>query len=67
MSTTVEKIRKPNKKAKEIGDEIVKLASWGMISRLEIGADLDRLKFIIGILVCAIVAIVVLIYQFLIP
>jgi hypothetical protein len=67
MSNTREKIRKPNKKAKETGDEIVKLASWGMISRLEIGADLDRLKFIIGILVCAIVAATILAYQFLIP
>jgi len=58
-----EKIKKPNKKAKEVGDEIVKLSSWGMISRLEIGAYLDRLKFIVGVLVYVIIAAVVIIYQ----
>jgi hypothetical protein len=42
----------------------VKLASWGMISRLEIGAYLDRLKFIIGLLVYVMVAAVIVIYQF---
>lgn len=50
------KIKKPNKKAKKTGDEIVELASWGMLPRIEIGAHLDRLKFAVGILVYVIVA-----------
>jgi hypothetical protein len=52
-----------NKKAKESGDEIVRLASWGMLPQLEIGAHLDRLKFIITLPIVAIVAVILVIYQ----
>lgn len=59
----MKKIREPSKKARELGDEIVRLASWGMLSRLEIGAYLDALKFKIIIPLIVTIAMVPLVYQ----
>lgn len=57
------KIRKPKKKAKELGDEIVELASWGMLPHLEVGAYLSGLTFKILLTLTMIIPIVFLLYQ----
>jgi hypothetical protein len=44
MSKT-RKIKKPDKRAREAGEELVRLSSWGMVSRIEAGAELQKLKY----------------------
>jgi hypothetical protein len=62
------KIKKPDKRAREAGEELVRLASWGMVSRIESGAELDRLKFTFGMVAYIIFGTgMILVVAFLIP
>lgn len=63
MSDT-DRIKKPNEKAKDRGDEFVKLASWGMLPQLAIGSSLNRLKSIIIMSVYGLVVAVIIFYQY---
>jgi hypothetical protein len=62
------KIKKPDKRAREAGEELVRLASWGMVSRIETGAELERLKFTFGIAAYLIFStVMILVVAFLTP
>jgi len=56
-------IRKPNKKARELGDDIVKLASWGMLSQVEIGAYMDRLRFWLSLFIATVILTMIILFQ----
>jgi hypothetical protein len=62
------KIKKPDRRAREAGDDFVRLASWGMVSRIETGAKLQKLKYGFGMAAYLIVGtFMILAVVFLIP
>lgn len=62
------KIKEPDKRAREAGDEFVRLASWGMVSRIETGAKLQKLKYTFGMAAYLVFgAVMILVVALLIP